>query len=521
MSYVALEACEIADKRLRKHKENGDEMYKFGIGDRVRLISDQELNGMNGSVRSYMSLTNRYMVDVEGQEDCMSVKPVDMELIINGDRNNASESNPSDVIRNHFFLPGMVYEGTIQIPGEAGYVGEQYQNTRQTYKLTIVDHIFLHEVDNDGVVSMSKTPQVLARHRAYEDEQFVTIQIINPIDVNTTFEIEYKDGETTCHGTWNVSRGCIEGTVRQTVNSVDQIYHKSDPVVHTFDLLPFTAVDMLGTSVVVSKARRIAAVASASVDCMRAVYKLFTAFPQESGREKERLSMLSWEDMFLTSVHEMERACALLRHKANVLDVLTFSVPSQRSQCLKELADVAGYDRANAHAQIDTAYNSVRYIASLWMFIEPEIAGPSRDVRVAEYVARNRLNASYETFSNALARAECRLTKLTWNSFRMERPNTEGVESNCCAICMIAIDEDAESAIENGGSGKEILDSGEDGQISLSLRLPCSHVFHEECIQQWLHNNSNCPICRTTLNEDVHERHIACNDDEKELAKST
>ena len=27
-------------------------------------------------------------------------------------------------------------------------------------------------------------------------------------------------------------------------------------------------------------------------------------------------------------------------------------------------------------------------------------------------------------------------------------------------------------------------------------RLPCMHLFHEECVDQWLGQNKRCPICR-------------------------
>ena len=27
----------------------------------------------------------------------------------------------------------------------------------------------------------------------------------------------------------------------------------------------------------------------------------------------------------------------------------------------------------------------------------------------------------------------------------------------------------------------------------------CNHIFHQECLDKWLHNNTSCPLCRTEL----------------------
>lgn len=58
-------------------------------------------------------------------------------------------------------------------------------------------------------------------------------------------------------------------------------------------------------------------------------------------------------------------------------------------------------------------------------------------------------------------------------------------------------------------------DGGEKCTICLSLfeiendvrRLPCMHLFHMDCVDQWLVTNKHCPICRvdieTRLNKDI------------------
>lgn len=33
------------------------------------------------------------------------------------------------------------------------------------------------------------------------------------------------------------------------------------------------------------------------------------------------------------------------------------------------------------------------------------------------------------------------------------------------------------------------------------LLLPCSHLFHEACLEIWLRNHQTCPICRRTVHE--------------------
>ena len=60
-----------------------------------------------------------------------------------------------------------------------------------------------------------------------------------------------------------------------------------------------------------------------------------------------------------------------------------------------------------------------------------------------------------------------------------------------------------EDESEEGGNGEEVdkcticlceFDDGEDVR-----RLPCMHLFHVSCVDQWLSLNKRCPICRVDI----------------------
>ena len=33
--------------------------------------------------------------------------------------------------------------------------------------------------------------------------------------------------------------------------------------------------------------------------------------------------------------------------------------------------------------------------------------------------------------------------------------------------------------------------------------LSCKHIFHHDCIKEWTHYKSNCPVCREELKEEL------------------
>ena len=60
----------------------------------------------------------------------------------------------------------------------------------------------------------------------------------------------------------------------------------------------------------------------------------------------------------------------------------------------------------------------------------------------------------------------------------------KATSEKCCSICQ----EDFCGAGEEG-----------DGVCRAAIKMPCSHVFHEDCLLQWLKEQNTCPICRMSL----------------------
>lgn len=53
--------------------------------------------------------------------------------------------------------------------------------------------------------------------------------------------------------------------------------------------------------------------------------------------------------------------------------------------------------------------------------------------------------------------------------------------SNSCSICL--------------------EEFGEGIRSKVVVRMPCSHVFHEECVLSWLLKTPSCPLCRYDVSD--------------------
>ena len=74
---------------------------------------------------------------------------------------------------------------------------------------------------------------------------------------------------------------------------------------------------------------------------------------------------------------------------------------------------------------------------------------------------------------NTLPHKFTKRTSVPTNTEEQEGQEEEEEEADKCTICLseFEVDEDVR-------------------------RLPCFHLFHVECVDQWLGQNKRCPICR-------------------------
>lgn len=66
---------------------------------------------------------------------------------------------------------------------------------------------------------------------------------------------------------------------------------------------------------------------------------------------------------------------------------------------------------------------------------------------------------------------------MPWRDLHKKKRAMVEAEDECCPVCL--------TAFEEGDS--------------LRLLPHCSHVFHPECIDPWLHRRATCPLCRANL----------------------
>ena len=71
-------------------------------------------------------------------------------------------------------------------------------------------------------------------------------------------------------------------------------------------------------------------------------------------------------------------------------------------------------------------------------------------------------------------------------------------EGDSCPICL----NDPADGEDQRGLMPEDPDAIQDSRGYDIRRLDCGHMFHLNCIGEWLQNNNVCPVCRAHINND-------------------
>mmetsp|Transcript_1314 Transcript_1314/g.2457 ORF Transcript_1314/g.2457 Transcript_1314/m.2457 type:complete len:750 (-) Transcript_1314:45-2294(-) len=407
---------------------------------------------------------------------------------------------------------------------------------------------------------------LLASHSAYGDEQCVHIQIkfceakgdnnkqqkddVIPCDSTKDqddiakskkiLEVEYADGETCCIGRWDTKEFRFKGHVRQRLQANDGIFHASE-VTHVFTLHPCTARSPTGlvkqksngekasksssrwreedllsrdTKAIVTHRHR---TYNAIRSCLQTFLVLFHSLritatdmrklhqavaqreePEspdvESFLNKKqqllwKLCDIDWTKLLLEAFRVGgERLCAEFRFRAGILDGQVFDTTKDREDFVHRWTE-RKMDLSAAHENWESREFLMNALAQMVYIFENDL--------YQSYGIRYRLRASYEFFEVAYRRAEGRLPKEELAKYEIsveQQRQQQGLDENTvCIICQCALIDE-----ENASEEK-------DGPMGRLYRLPCSHYFHEECVQQWLHYHSSCPVCRHDLTPETEE----------------
>ena len=431
-------------------------------------------------------LSSRGAASLSADDDAVAGSAHCVEGFASGAMAPACDS-PVDVLRARKALPevglecllrpGMLYKGRICVPGM------QSDNGRE-YELVILERI------------KERDDLVIASHAAYDDEQAVTI------NVRTSNEdgicVNWSDAETVCDGIWDFSKFRFDGHVKQRLQANESgIFHASE-VLHTFTLIPQSlngdmkqASELFcGTTEALVSHRERAYVALQT--CLRCITAAFRRIGDLSLQEMLQLHIsinrdtrwpLTEKQQLLRSMRHLrwgellseycrvsaERLCALLRLRADQLDLLSFRNPGDR-EAFKLRWKGERCDLRASHACTDEQNAMIGNISMMaWAWAQVERNSFHHDA------VKWRLLISFDCFDAAWKRAEKRLSDEELDVYLIS--TREFADGEVCTICQSEI-------------------CSEDSNI---YRLRCSHMFHRACLRQWAMSSNTCPFCRAPI----------------------
>lgn len=209
----------------------------------------------------------------------------------------------------------------------------------------------------------------------------------------------------------------------------------------------------------------------------------------------DQLAAISWRNLLDEASVQAEVTCAHFRRRTALLDGLTFASDEYKAQVMSDLRG-GGLTLPGSHSEWDACIQSGRTVALGWSWFERGTWGCfTRSAVVGKqcvyllFQMHSRLEANHKHLEKAYRGADARLTNMQLDRIRTGlhtkdcKGDTSDGSGRLCGICQCDMDED----------------KLKEKEVNPPVCLPCSHTFHWECIREWLHNNSQCPICRVDL----------------------
>jgi len=213
----------------------------------------------------------------------------------------------------------------------------------------------------------------------------------------------------------------------------------------------------------------------------------------------DQLAVISWDRLLQAASIQAERTCANFRRRSALLDGLTFQSDEYKYQVMSDLR-ANGLTLSSSHNEWDHCIQMGRTVALGWSWFERGSWGCfERSAVVGKrcvhllFQMHSRLGVCHELLEKSFRSADARISIAKLESLKQvksgDKLKEDGSEELLCGVCQCDIYEK---------DGEEDEDSKE---ASIVVTLPCSHSFHWDCIREWLHDHSKCPMCRVDLNE--------------------
>ncbi len=398
--------------------------------------------------------------------------------------------------------PGARFLGTINVPLNINIDDD-------------VEQVSLYSLE----VNYRKDDGMLfATHAACGDVQAlnIRIEVVDRENTNTrAVQVSYSDRETTCVGMLDHLTGEIKGVVKEQYS--ESLFVHTNEVLHVFSLQSVQGVDCVGDPTLGEYTTRCMAVASFSKACDlrrqqfesdtksldRDVHDFqlldryndrlnwyafrssleypFDSKPEHSLEMRKTNQYIPYVDVWHDNRLMAELQAAETRALAVELDALKFETTVDRADKMNVLQPK--HNLMTIHSQHDAPVLFFTNFKKRLMRAEVaiQLALPTNYYQnlAKQHVnmgndlmcANNTLITAYDRFNKALRAARVRVPLDHYDSWRCEFDS-----KNHQCFCLM---------------NKPTTEPG--------IRLDCSHIFHETCIEKWLHSRSTCPICRARV----------------------